>query len=115
MYDIEKLIGKRISEARTNKSLTQEELSERCHISVSTLSRIETGHNSTPLKTLMIICKELNVGLDYVLYDLFPKRTDSACLSPELQEILFLLEPLPQRDLSFILHFLLLYLSREQQ
>ena len=86
MDNIDKLIGKRISEARVSRGFTQEELAERCCISISALSRIETGRNSTSIKTLMSIGDSLGVGLDYILYDLFPSQ-DISILSPEMQEI----------------------------
>ena len=111
MDNIDKLIGKRISEARVSRCFTQEELAERCCISISALSRIETGCNSTSIKTLMSIGDSLGVGLDYILYDLFPSQ-DISILSPEMQEILFLLKPLAKHDLSFIQKFLELYLSK---
>lgn len=111
MDNFEKLVGKRISEARNSRGLTQEDLAEQCGISVSALSRIETGHNSTSLKTLLTMGEALGVGLDYFLYDLFP-QPDLAIRSPKMQEILLLLEPMTERDLSFVQEFLALYISR---
>lgn len=114
MGNVEKLIGNRISEARTSRKLTQEDLAEQCGISVSSLSRIETGHNSTSLKTLLAIADALEIGLDYLLYDLFP-QADSTYRSPKMQEIFFLLEDMTERDLSFVQEFLALYSSRIQK
>ena len=108
MEQVEKLIGKRISEARCSRGRPQEELAEKCCLSVSTISRIETGHNSTPIKTLLSLCSSLNVGLDYVLYDLMPQNQDSQP-SPQIQEILFLLESLKEPELHFVHDFLTVY------
>jgi transcriptional regulator with XRE-family HTH domain len=36
-------LGKRIAELRKAKGLTQEELVQKCHLSVRTLQRIESG------------------------------------------------------------------------
>lgn len=72
--NIEKLISLRISQARKAKNLTQEKFAELYDMSVSAISRIETGHNSTSIKTLCKLCNVLKVDLDYVLYDILPKE-----------------------------------------
>ena len=48
---MENSIGKRLSQARKAKKLTQEQLSELIGVSVSEISRIETGRNSTTIDT----------------------------------------------------------------
>ena len=48
-------LGKKISELRKEKGLTQEELVDKCNISVRTLQRIESGEvtpRSYTLKTI---------------------------------------------------------------
>ena len=64
---MDKLIGNRISQARNLRNLTQENLSELTGLSVSAISRIETGHNSTSLKTLSKICNVLDITLGQLL------------------------------------------------
>lgn len=48
-------LGKRIFELRTSKGFTQEELVEKCNISVRTIQRIESGEvtpRSFTIKTI---------------------------------------------------------------
>lgn len=51
-YKIAQKVGKRIRLARKKKALTQEEVSARVGIHVSTLGRIERGEINAPLQTL---------------------------------------------------------------
>ena len=113
MDNMEKRIGKRIAEARCSRGMTQDELAEQCCLSVSTISRIETGRNSAPVKTLLSISSALTVGLDYILYDLIPRKNASD-FSPQVQEILLLLESMKEQDLLFVQEFLALYRSKLQ-
>jgi transcriptional regulator with XRE-family HTH domain len=56
-------LGKKISELRKAKGLTQEELVEKCNISVRTLQRIETGEVTPRIYTI----KTILAALDYDL------------------------------------------------
>jgi len=58
-------LGKKIAELRKAKGLTQDELVEKCNISVRTLQRIEAGEVSPRSYTLKIIF----AALDYNIYD----------------------------------------------
>src|SRR5690606_23856559 len=55
--------GKKISELRKAKGLTQEELVEQCKISVRTLQRIEAGEVTPRSYTLRTIFEALNYNL----------------------------------------------------
>ena len=55
-------LGKRISEIRQTKGLTQEELAEQCKISVRTLQRIETGVVTPRAYTVRAIDAVLGCG-----------------------------------------------------
>ncbi len=114
MENIEFLIGKRVTGARTAKGLTQEQLAEKCSISVSSLSRIETGHNMTSLKTLNIIANALDVSLDYLLYDLCDK-SETRRLSPQAQEIAALLEDMDENDRQLALDIILAVSKRRKR
>jgi transcriptional regulator with XRE-family HTH domain len=60
-------LGKKIADLRKAKGLTQEELVEKCNISVRTLQRIESGEGSPRSYTLRIIFDALDydqVGLN---------------------------------------------------
>lgn len=54
--------GKKIADLRKAKGLTQEELVEKCNISVRTLQRIESGEGSPRSYTLRIIFDALGYG-----------------------------------------------------
>lgn len=102
-------IGKRLSDARKAKNLTQETFSELTGISVSQISRIETGKASTSIDTLVIFCEKLDIGLDYLLYDYFPP--DTKIQDPTIQQIITLIEPMKERDLTFLLEYIKLYIA----
>lgn len=57
-------LGKRISELRKQKGLTQEELVEQCNINVRTIQRIESGEVNPRSYTIKIILNVL--GVDFV-------------------------------------------------
>jgi transcriptional regulator with XRE-family HTH domain len=58
-------LGKKIAELRKAKGFTQEELVEKCNLSVRTLQRIESGEVSPRSYTLKVIF----AALDYDFYD----------------------------------------------
>lgn len=58
-------LGKKIAELRKAKGLTQEELVEKCNLSVRTLQRIESGEVTPRSYTIKIIF----AALDYAIYD----------------------------------------------
>jgi transcriptional regulator with XRE-family HTH domain len=58
-------LGKRIAELRKAKGLTQEELVQKCNLSVRTLQRIESGEVTPRSYTIRIIF----AALDYNIYD----------------------------------------------
>lgn len=57
------MIGSRIKSHRESTDLSQLELSEKLHISRSSISNIEVGRHQVPLFTLYEISKELNVNI----------------------------------------------------
>ncbi len=62
-------IGARIRKARTDKHITQEQLGEICQLSTSHIGHIERGTRVPSLDTLFKIATELNVSLDYLVFD----------------------------------------------
>jgi len=62
-------LGKKISELRKAKGLTQEELVEKCNISVRTIQRIETGDVTPRMYTIKTILAALDYNLDAVSND----------------------------------------------
>ena len=106
MYE---LIGKRISQARRAKGITQEEFAFLCGISVSTISRFESGHTSQPLDNIQKMCDVLNIGLDYALYDILPKNSTST--NPITSEINALLEIMNDSHKQFFLDAMQAYVK----
>ena len=53
-------LGKKIAEDRKAKGFTQEELVEKCNLSVRTLQRIESGEVSPRSYTLKVILEALD-------------------------------------------------------
>ena len=59
-------LGKKIVELRKEKGLTQEELVDRCNISVRTLQRIETGEVTPRVYTIKTILAALDYDLNKI-------------------------------------------------
>ncbi len=62
-------LGKKISELRKEKGLTQEELVELCNVNVRTIQRIESGEVTPRSYTLKTILKALNSDFDEIKFD----------------------------------------------
>ena len=68
-------LGNRISELRKAKGLTQEELVERCNISVRTIQRIETGEVNPRSYTVKTILSALGSDIKEIQTDIpYPKE-----------------------------------------
>ena len=89
-------IGKRIAEARINRNITQEHLEELSGLSVSTISRIETGKYMPTIENLLKLSEILDVGLDYFLYDLLPHNKDIQ--SPAIQDAISIMNQMGERQ-----------------
>ena len=92
MSDFKKLIGSRIKAARKLKGITQEELAEQLHVSVSCISRCETGTAMSSVENLLRIAEVLGVGVEYLLYDYM---TDHAVMDALTSEITLYVSPMP--------------------
>ena len=62
-------LGKRISELRKQKGLTQEELVEKCNVSVRTIQRIESGEVTPRSFTIKTILAALDEKLETITLD----------------------------------------------
>lgn len=107
---MDKLIGNRISHARNLRNLTQENLPELTGFSVNVISRIETRHNPTSLKTLSKICNVLDINLDYILYDILSDETKTT--GSTISDIILLLDSLTEEQKVFVRDILNLYISK---
>ena len=63
--------------ARKRENLTQVELSERLNMSIRTIQDIENQKNNPKFETIVLICKELNISFDAILYPDLPITTVS--------------------------------------
>lgn len=69
-------LGKKISELRKAKGITQEELVERCNISVRTIQRIETGEVTPRSYTVRTIFTALDYDLSQIQDDESQQTSD---------------------------------------
>ena len=76
-------LGLKISELRKAKGFTQEELVEKCNISVRTIQRIEAGEVTPRSYTIKTILSALE-------YDLEDIKTENNSITTEFKKLLFL-------------------------
>lgn len=62
-------IGRRIKTARTNKQISQEDLSKTVYVNNEHISRIESGKIKLSLELLILIANALDVSADDLLTD----------------------------------------------
>ena len=91
-------LGKKITELRKGKGLTQEELVERCNISVRTLQRIEAGEVTPRSYTIRTIL----AALDYDLSRISDNDAVRKSFSGWLKDI-FLIDIDPDRSGTFLI------------
>lgn len=60
-------VGLRIREVREVLNMTREQFSEKCDISTSFLTAVESGKKAVTSKTLYKICTAFNISADYVI------------------------------------------------
>lgn len=77
MTDLERL-GERIKDARNNKGYTQQELADRCCISLKHLQGIEKGKKNPSYLVLRAIVRVLDVSLDSLLIPEMPGTEQGA-------------------------------------
>jgi transcriptional regulator with XRE-family HTH domain len=65
--ELDALVRKRIRELRASRGWSLDEMAVRCHLSPSTLSRIETGHRRIALDQLAPIARVLGITLDQLV------------------------------------------------
>ena len=64
-----KEFGLRVREARKNRNMTIAALSEKIDISENYLARIESDNGNAGLGTIIKLCNELKVSLDFLFQD----------------------------------------------
>lgn len=65
--DLDSLVRKRVRALRAAHGWSLDDLAARCHLSPSTLSRIETGHRRIALDQLTAIARALGTSLDQLV------------------------------------------------
>ncbi|MCF8587953.1 helix-turn-helix domain-containing protein [Gordonia liuliyuniae] len=78
--DVDALVRQRVRGLRVSQGWTLDALARRCHISPSTLSRIETGHRRVALDQLVPIARALGTTLDQLVE---PVGDDDVVIRPE--------------------------------
>ncbi|MFO7574403.1 MAG: helix-turn-helix transcriptional regulator, partial [Bacteroidales bacterium] len=91
-------LGRRITELRKGKGLTQEELVDKCNISVRTLQRIEAGEVTPRSYTV----KTILAALDYDLSKISDNDGNRRSFSEWLKDT-FLIDIDPDRSGTFII------------
>lgn len=61
MEKLQEEVGDRLFELRTRREMSQQALADKCDVDRKTINRIERGHFSPNLNTLLRICIALNV------------------------------------------------------
>ena len=89
------VIGSRIKKARTNKKLTQAQLSEQIDVSIPFLSRVERGTAHINLKRLTQICEILDVDEGDIISGTSNKKENY--LNKEFAELLNQCNPEKQK------------------
>ncbi|PFG29765.1 helix-turn-helix domain-containing protein [Paramicrobacterium agarici] len=81
--DVDVLIRKRIRGLRIAKGWSLDTLAERCFMSPSTLSRIETGHRRIAIDQLVTLARALGTSLDELVES---PDADDVVIRPEPEE-----------------------------
>ena len=69
-----------VRNGRKREKLTQAELAERLHMSIRTIQDIENQKNNAKFETIVLICKELNISFDAILYPDITVSSVSKCV-----------------------------------
>jgi transcriptional regulator with XRE-family HTH domain len=64
-----KAFGLRVREARKNRNMTMRELAERINITENFLARIESNNGRAGVGTVIKICNELKISMDFLFRD----------------------------------------------
>lgn len=77
---VDSLVRKRIRTLRVARGWTLDDLAERCYLSASSLSRIETGHRRIGLDQLTSIARTLGTSVDQLLE---PEDSNDVIIRPQ--------------------------------
>lgn len=94
----QRIVGAKLKQLRINLNRTQRELAEILGCSSSTMSDYEYGRRAIPVSELEVLCRELNVSLDY-----FIDRDSEVGLWHKRQQEYEKFDDLPKEIRDFIL------------
>lgn len=77
MQDTYERLAFALRNARKRENLTQVELANRLHMSIRTIQDIENKKNNPKFETIVLVCKELNISFDVIIYPELPVTTVS--------------------------------------
>ncbi|WP_394343674.1 helix-turn-helix domain-containing protein [Apibacter raozihei] len=60
-----KVLGKRLKSIRESKEISLNDLASLCNLEKTAISRIENGRTNITFKTALILCKALDIKLNY--------------------------------------------------
>lgn len=78
MYFSYKEMGNRIVQKRRELRISQKQLAEKLSISNNHLSNIENGKAAPSLELFFLICSELHVSSDFLIFDLIHPNVDES-------------------------------------
>jgi len=83
-------IGLNVQTARLKEGLTQEQLAEKCNVSVKYISSIETGKSSGSTSLIIDICNVLDVSANYIFNKTIKNTNDSVDVLPSEVSLTYL-------------------------
>ena len=98
-------IGRKISDARRLKGITQEELAEQSNINLRTIQRIENSESEPRSKTLSLLCEVLGIELEELLIG--EAEVNQTGIADKVVNALFLI------ILNAVLVFIISYLTMD--
>lgn len=87
-----KRLGFKIGEIRKTKGLTQEELAEQATLTLSYISKIETGRRNPTITTLYKISLALDVEVHQLFVNLEPELMSDRTILEKIEELVNILK-----------------------
>lgn len=94
MKDVGWEIALRIRDSREQQGYTREVFEEKSEVSAKFLYEVETARKDISAKTLIKICKALNVSSDYILFGQGNKE--------DYSQLLYLLQQLDNKQIQLV-------------
>lgn len=85
-------LGKRINEIRKIKRITQEDLAEKADLTVSYISKIETGKKNPTIAVIEKIAHAMGVGIYQLFISLEPELMSDRTILEKIEELVNILK-----------------------